>query len=70
MIAAAQAVAGVVAIDLDWLYGGSAPLAQTLPSLQARLLASRARVGAGGMPLPAELLTLHPGPLVSLQEFT
>lgn len=70
VIAAAQAVPGVVAIDLDKLYGGSAPAAQTLPSLQARLLASRARIGPGGVPLPAELLTLHPGPLVSLQEFT
>jgi hypothetical protein len=70
VVAAAQAVAGVVAIDLDWLYGGSAPAAQTLPSLQGRLLASRARIGASGMPLPAELLTLDAGPLVSLQEFT
>ncbi len=69
VVAAAQAVAGVVAIDLDWLYGGSAPLAQTQASLRARLLASRARVGAGGAPLPAELLTLDAGPLVSLQEF-
>ena len=66
VIAAAQAVTGVVAVDLDWLYGGSTPLAQTLPSLQARLLASRARIGPDGLPRPTELLTLAAGPLVAL----
>lgn len=66
VIAVAQAVAGVVAIDLDWLYGGTSPLSQTVASLQARLLASRARIGPDGQPRPAELLTLAGGPLVSL----
>ena len=66
VIAVAHAVPGVIAIDLDLLYGGSAPHAQTLPSRQARLLASRMRV-AGGLPRPAELLTLHPGPLARLE---
>lgn len=66
VVATAQAVPGVLAIDLDLLYGGTAPAAQTVASLQARLLASRARVDAWGQPLPAELLTLAPGPLVAL----
>ncbi len=65
VIAAAHAVPGVVAVDLDFLYGGSAPQAQTVASRQARLLASRMRV-SGGVPLAAELLTLDPGPLHSL----
>jgi hypothetical protein len=67
LIAAAHKVAGVVAIDLDWLYGGTLPAAQTTASLQVRLLASRGRVGADGSVLPAELLTLAPTPLVTLQ---
>ena len=58
---------GVVAVDLDLLYGGTQPPAQTLPSRQARLLASRMRV-EGGVPRPAELLTLDPGPLDRLEE--
>ena len=66
VIGVAQAVPGVVALDLDWLYGGTQPSAQTTASLQARLLASRARVGANGGVLGAELLTLAPTPLVSL----
>jgi len=66
VVAVAHAVPGVVAIDLDLLYGGTAPVAQTWPSRQARLLASRMRV-AGGQPRPAELLTLHPGPLARLE---
>jgi len=66
VVAVAHAVPGVVAIDLDLLYGGTAPVAQTWPSRQVRLLASRMRV-AGGQPRPAELLTLHPGPLARLE---
>ena len=58
VIAVAHSVPGVVAVDLDFLYGSTAP-AQTVPSLQTRLLASRMRV-SGGVALPAELLTLHP----------
>jgi hypothetical protein len=66
-IAAAHAVPGVVAVDLDFLYGGSAPPAQTLRSLQTRLLAGRMRVQSGAA-LPAELLTLDPAPFERLEE--
>lgn len=66
VVSVAHAVPGVVAIDLDLLYGGTSPFAQTLPSRQVRLLASRMRV-AGGLPRPAELLALHPGPLARLE---
>lgn len=68
VIAVAHGVPGVIAVDLDLLYGGSAPLAQTLPSRQTRLLANRMRVDATPQALPAELLTLHPGPLAKLEE--
>ncbi|MGP1675985.1 MAG: baseplate J/gp47 family protein, partial [Burkholderiales bacterium] len=67
VIAVAHSVPGVVALDLDFLYGGSSPAAQTGQSQQTRLLASRMRVG-GGVALPSELLTLHPGPLDRLEE--
>jgi uncharacterized phage protein gp47/JayE len=70
VIAAAQAVPGVIAIDLDLLYGGTAPVAQTVPSLQVRLLASRAHVDAAGQAQPAELLTLSAGPLAALGTLT
>ncbi|MFO1086040.1 MAG: putative baseplate assembly protein [Reyranellaceae bacterium] len=66
VIATAQAVAGVVAVDMTRLYGGTQPFPQTLPSLQVRLLASRMRVQAG-VALPAELLTLDPAPLDDLE---
>ncbi len=66
VVAVAHGVPGVVAVDLDLLYGGTAPHAQTGVSRQVRLLASRMRVSAG-TPLPAELLTLHPGPLHHLE---
>jgi hypothetical protein len=69
VIATAQAVPGVVAIDLTRLYGGTQPAQQVVPSLQVRLLASRLRV-ENGMALPAELLTLDPGPLDDLQVMT
>jgi predicted phage baseplate assembly protein len=69
VIAAAHTVPGVVAVDLDFLYGGTAPQAQTLPSRQTRLLASRMRASGGGA-LPAELLTLDPAPFVRLEEMT
>ena len=67
VIATAHSVAGVVAVDLDLLYGGSAPWFQLFPSRQRRLLASQMRV-VGGVARPAELLTLHPGPLAKLEE--
>ena len=69
VIAVAHSVPGVMAVDLDFLYGGSSPLAQTVSSLQTRLLASAMRV-SGGSALPAELLTLHPDPLDRLGEMT
>ncbi len=68
VIAVAHQVAGVQAVDVDWLYGGSEPAVQTTPSLQSRLLASRARVAPDGSVRPAELLTLDAGPLASLEE--
>lgn len=67
VIAVAQAVPGVAAVDLTHLYGGAQPLAQTAVSNQARLLASRMHV-QGGVAQPAELLTLDPGPLHRLEE--
>jgi hypothetical protein len=67
LIAAAHTVAGVIAVDLDWLFGGTLPVAQTITSLQGRLLASRGRVGVDGTALPAELLTLATTPLITLQ---
>lgn len=67
IIAVAQAVPGVVAVDITALYGGTYPIAQTQPSKQARLLASRMHV-QGGVAQPAELLTLDIGPLHQLEE--
>jgi hypothetical protein len=69
VIAVAHSVPGVVAVDLDLLYGGTAPAAQTQRSLQTRLLASHMRV-SNGVALPAELLTLNPDPLDRLEEMT
>ena len=69
VIAVAHAVPGVVAVDIDFLYGGTSPASQVVKSRQTRLLASRMRV-SGGVPHPAELLTLDPGPLDRLQEMT
>ena len=70
VVSVAHSVAGVVAVDIDFLYGGTSPASQTVKSRQTRLLANRMRVGGGGTPLPSELLTLHPGPLDRLQEMT
>jgi predicted phage baseplate assembly protein len=69
VIAVAHSVPGVVAIDLDFLYGGTAPSSQVGKSRQTRLLASRARV-VNGVALPAELLTLATGPLDRLEEMS
>lgn len=69
VIATAQAVPGVVAVDLTRLYGGTQPAQQTVPSLQVRLLASRLRV-ENGVARPAELLTLDPAPFDDLQVMT
>jgi hypothetical protein len=67
VIATAQNVPGVVAIDLTRLYGGTRPPEQTAASLQPRLLASRMRVEAGSAK-PAEILTLDPAPFDLLEE--
>ncbi|MFA6262517.1 MAG: putative baseplate assembly protein, partial [Bacteroidia bacterium] len=66
VIAVAHGVPGVIAIDLDFLYGGSAPPSQTLKSRQARLLATHMHV-SNGVPKAAEILTLHPGPFDRLE---
>jgi hypothetical protein len=66
VIAVAQAVAGVVAVDLTRLFGGTRPVQQTWPSLQVRLLASRMRVEVG-VAMPSQLLTLDPGPFDRLE---
>ena len=67
VIAAVHSVPGVVAVDLDFLYGGTAPSAQTKKSRQTRLLATRMHA-SGGAAMPAELLTLAAGPLDRLEE--
>jgi len=67
VIATAQAVAGVIAVDLTRLYGGTRPVEQTSVSLQTRLLASRMRIEAGAA-MPSELLTLDPAPFDELEE--
>jgi hypothetical protein len=67
VIAVAQSVPGVIAVDLTLLYGGTAPLSQTNPSKQLRLLASRMRVENGAVQ-PAELLTLDSSPLAQLEQ--
>jgi hypothetical protein len=69
VVAVAHSVPGVVAIDIDFLYGGTLPVSQTSKSRQTRLLASRMRASAG-QALPAELLALHAGPFDRLQEMT
>jgi predicted phage baseplate assembly protein len=67
VIAVVHRVPGVVAIDLDLLYGGTQPASQAVPSRQTRLLAARMTVQDGD-PVPDELLTLHSGPLDRLEE--
>lgn len=69
VMAVVHAVPGVVALDLDFLYGGSAPASQTLRSRQVRLLATRMHV-VSGQPRAAEILTLDPGPLERLEVMT
>jgi hypothetical protein len=66
VIATMQGVKGVIAVDVDLLYGGTEPVSQTVPSRQTRLLASRMSVRAGE-PLADELLTLDPAPLDRLE---
>jgi hypothetical protein len=67
LIATAQAVKGVIAVDLSHLHGGTTPAAQTVSgSLQDRLLAARMKV-ENGVAFPAELLTLDAAPFDALQ---
>jgi predicted phage baseplate assembly protein len=66
VVATAQGVPGVVAVDLSALYGGTEPEEQTKASQQRRLLASRMRVESR-VPRPAELLTLHAEPFDLLE---
>lgn len=61
VIAAAHAVTGVVAVDLDFLH-----LTGTPPGLRPTLVAAQTRV-AGGQPQPAELLVMDPGPMARLE---
>jgi predicted phage baseplate assembly protein len=70
VIATAQNVPGVMAVDITRLYGGTRPAAQTIAGApQVRLLASQMRV-EGGVARAAELLTLDPAPLDQLEEMT
>jgi predicted phage baseplate assembly protein len=66
VVATAQGVPGVVAVDLTALYGGTEPEEQTRDSQQRRLLATRMRVESR-LPRPAELLTLDPEPFDLLE---
>ncbi|HYI49225.1 MAG TPA: putative baseplate assembly protein [Allosphingosinicella sp.] len=67
VIAVAQAVPGVVAVDLEHLYGGTEPGQQAVTPPSKRLLAKHMHVG-GGAARSAELLRLDPGPLALLEE--
>jgi hypothetical protein len=67
ILSVAQAVPGVVAVDITRLYGGTQPQAQTTASKQVRLLAARMRV-IGGEAAAAELLTLSEAPFDLLEE--
>lgn len=62
---AAHQVAGVAAIDVDLLARNTAP--QTAAIAHDRLVSLGGRTGAGGVLLPAEILTLDPGPLAKLE---
>jgi predicted phage baseplate assembly protein len=54
VIAAIQAVSGVVAVDIDKFYRTNAPT----PAIQPRLIADRPAMGADGVVVAAELLLL------------
>ncbi|QHQ36667.1 putative baseplate assembly protein [Algicella marina] len=63
--AAAHTVPGLTAIDVDLLARSQPP--QTAGTAHARLVSHPSRRGADGTLLPAEILTLHPGPLQKLE---
>ena len=68
VIAVVHAVPGVVAVDLDFLYGDAA-LHRQLASRSDAAARRRACASAAACRTPAELLTLDPGPL-TLKEMT
>lgn len=63
VIAAIQAVPGVVAVDLDRFARSN----QALPAMQPRLIADRPAMGADGLVPAAELLLLDPASLMQLK---
>jgi hypothetical protein len=67
VVAVAQAVPGIVAVDITRLYPSPQPAARALPSKKVRLLASHMWV-KGEIAQPSELLTLDPGPFDLLEE--
>lgn len=64
VIATVQAVAGVIAVDVDALYR------DPLEPLEPRLLAALPEITSAGDVTPAELLILDPGPLDNLEVMT
>jgi uncharacterized phage protein gp47/JayE len=66
VVAVVHGVPGVVALDLDFLYGGSAPASQKIKSRRLRLLATRMHV-VGAQPRAAEILTLDAAPFDRLE---
>jgi hypothetical protein len=62
ILATIQQVPGVGGVDIDKLYRSNGP--GSTPILHTRLLAGPVSVGPGNTLLAAEILTLHPGPLV------
>ena len=63
VVAATQAVPGVVAVDIDKLYRTNAPV----PALSPRLIADRPAMGADGLVQAAELLLLDEPSLTNLK---
>jgi hypothetical protein len=58
-------VAGLSAVDIDLLYRTTVP--QDTATAHARLISQSGRTGTGGTLLPAEILTLDPGPFDKLE---
>jgi predicted phage baseplate assembly protein len=61
VVSVAHSVAGVIAVDVDWLYAGATP------ALADRLLAQMPSVDAAGGAIPAGLLVLDPAPFDELE---
>jgi uncharacterized phage protein gp47/JayE len=66
VIAAVQSVPGVIAVEVEKFYRDDS----AQPSLEQRLLAALPITLPNGDVLPAELLTLLPGPLDNLRTMT